>query len=97
MSRLLVGATAPEIPADAYAEQTSAENMAKAEATLAGLEAAYRTIGADVFEIAKGRRRLELRWGELLGTAKRGGDRKSDQIARERFDNGGLDKDSRAR
>jgi hypothetical protein len=54
------------------AEQTSETNMAKAEATLAGLEAAYRTIGADIFEITKARRLLELRWGELLGKAKPG-------------------------
>jgi phage N-6-adenine-methyltransferase len=62
------------------ATQTDDANMTKAEATLAGLEAAYRTIGADVFEITKARRLLEVRWGELLGAAKRGAPAKDEKV-----------------
>ena len=54
------------------AEQTDDSHMARAEATLAGLEAAYRTIGADTFEITKALRLVEIRHGELLGEAKAG-------------------------
>lgn len=76
-------------------EQADGSGMAKAEATLAALEAAYRTIGADVFEIAKGRRRLELRWGELLGKASKG--QRTDLEEPSHASEGLLDKDSRAR
>lgn len=50
--------------ADAQYEQAA---LAEATAQLAGLEAAYATLGADTLELTKGRRYLEVRWGELLG------------------------------
>jgi phage N-6-adenine-methyltransferase len=54
------------------AEQTDLSQMPKAEAALAGLEAAYKTMGADAFEIEKGLVELRIRRGELLGEGKRG-------------------------
>lgn len=50
--------------ADAQYEQAA---IANASAQLAGLETAYRTLGADTLELTKARRYLEVRWGELLG------------------------------
>jgi len=46
--------------------------LAEATAQLAGLEAAYRVLGTDALELTKARRYLEVRWGELLGTAELG-------------------------
>ena len=52
--------------------QTEEATMAEASAHLAGLEAAYATLGADTLELAKARRYLEVRWGELLGEGVQG-------------------------
>lgn len=73
--------------------QNEPSDLATATAQLAGLEAAYKTINADTLEIVKARRYLEVRWGELLGRAERGGDRKSDQVGRDQLDP--LSKDQR--
>lgn len=51
------------------AEQTDASALVTASAQLAGLEAAYKTLNADTFELVKARRFLEARWGELLPDA----------------------------
>lgn len=48
-------------------EQFEQASIAQATAQLAGLEAAYATLGADTLELTKARRYLEVRWGELLG------------------------------
>ena len=50
--------------ADRQMEQAK---IAETAANLAGLEAAWREMGLDAMELMKGRRYLELRWGELLG------------------------------
>lgn len=55
-------------------EQVEQASVAQAAARLAGLEAAYTTLGADTLELTKARRYLEVRWGELLGEPVRGGD-----------------------
>jgi phage N-6-adenine-methyltransferase len=60
------------------AQQTDDAHMTTAEATLAGLEAAYKTIGADIFEITKARRLLEVRWGELVPRPPTGRPKKGD-------------------
>lgn len=49
-------------------KQVEQARIAEATATLAGLEAAWREMGLDALELMKGRRYLELRWGELLGS-----------------------------
>lgn len=56
-------------------QTTAADELATAAAQLDGLVAAYRTLDADARELLKARRHLEVRWGELLGEAQRGGDR----------------------
>lgn len=48
------------------AEQDETESLETAAAQLAGLEAAYKTLGSDTLELVKARRYLEVRWGELL-------------------------------
>lgn len=47
-------------------QQQSSDSLETAAAQLAGLEAAYRTLGSDTLELVKARRYLEVRWGELL-------------------------------
>ncbi len=61
-------------------EQLEQATIANASAQVAGLLEAYKTLGADTLELTKARRYLEVRWGELLGSAERGGDRRSDQV-----------------
>jgi phage N-6-adenine-methyltransferase len=54
------------------AEQTDLSRLPEAQAALAGLEAAYKTMGADAFEIEKSLVELRIRRGEILGKGKRG-------------------------
>lgn len=61
--------------------------MRRARAALAGLAKAYGALRSDTFELELAMRYTELRIGELLPEAERGGDRTS-QSARERFDDG---------
>jgi N6-adenosine-specific RNA methylase IME4 len=77
-------------------EQYEEAAVQQAVAQLAGLEAAYSTLGADTLELVRSRRYLEVRWGELLGNGQHGGDRKSDQVASVRLDST-LTKDDRLR
>jgi phage N-6-adenine-methyltransferase len=67
-------------------EQTTDDELRRADAKLAGFEAAWRQINQDTLELTRARRYLEIRRGELLGKPEWGGDRKSDQVAREQFD-----------
>ena len=53
-------------------EQLEQATIANASAQVAGLLEAYKTLGADTLELTKARRYLEVRWGELLGSAERG-------------------------
>lgn len=53
-------------------EQAEVGPLAQAAAKLAGLQAAYKTLGDDALELTKARRYVEVRWGELLGPAKPG-------------------------
>ena len=54
-----------------WADQQAEEaDIAQANAQVVGLEAAYKTLGADTLELVKARRYLEVRWGELLGDAR---------------------------
>jgi N6-adenosine-specific RNA methylase IME4 len=53
-------------------EQYEEVAVQQAVAQLAGLEAAYSTLGSDTLELTKSRRYLEVRWGELLGNGQRG-------------------------
>lgn len=76
-------------------EQWEQATLANASAQLAGLEAAYRTLGADTLELTKARRYLELRWGELLGTARVGANQHSDEPLH--ASNGSVDKYDRHR
>lgn len=50
-------------------EQAEVGPLAEAAAKLAGLQAAYKTLGDDALELTKARRYVEVRWGELLGPA----------------------------
>lgn len=61
-------------------EQTDFGMIAEASAKVAGLEAAYRAIGADTLELTRARRYLEVRWGELLGPAEHGGVRRGEDF-----------------
>jgi N6-adenosine-specific RNA methylase IME4 len=75
-------------------EQYEEAAVQQAVAQLAGLEAAYTTLGADTLELAKSRRYLEMRWGELLGRGQRG----NPNFANERNSaTGSLSKDDRLR
>jgi phage N-6-adenine-methyltransferase len=53
-------------------EQTIAEELKRADAQLAGFEAAWRQIDKDTLELTRARRYLEIRRGELLGEAVNG-------------------------
>jgi ParB family chromosome partitioning protein len=66
--------------------QTEADSIRRVDAELAGFEAAWRQIDKDTLELTRARRYLEIRRGELLGDAEHGGDRKSDQVARQQLD-----------
>jgi phage N-6-adenine-methyltransferase len=67
-------------------EHTETSEFPAVAAGLDGLVSAHRKLKIDTFELLKASRLLELRWGELLGPAQNGGDRRSDQFARERTD-----------
>lgn len=53
-------------------EQGDPARLGTAAAKLDGLIAAQRTLDADTFELMKARRLLELRWGQLLPSARQG-------------------------
>lgn len=50
-------------------EQADTSLLPGTAAQLDGLIAAYNTLNADTLELVKARRHLEVRWGELLGSA----------------------------
>jgi len=53
-------------------EQTDEQSLQDAAAQIAGMQAAYEQIGSDTLELTRARRVIEIRWGELLGPARRG-------------------------